>query len=106
MTNEELTAKVVELDERATRHTEQLKTAFNQLTELKSIADSVYKLASSVEVLAIKQKTTADSVEKMSGDIEQLKSKPAKRWDNAVSIVFSVVATAILTLALVKIGLM
>ena len=35
MTNEELTSRYMELDERVTRHTEQIKTAFNQITELK-----------------------------------------------------------------------
>lgn len=62
MTNEELTQKVVELDERATRHTEQLKTVFNQIAEVKGMAESVYKLATTVEVLALEQKNTSEKI--------------------------------------------
>ena len=105
MTNEELTKKIVEIDERTTRHTEQLKTAFNQISEVKSIAESVHKLATTVEILALAQKSTAEKVDKISGEIEEIKEKPAKRWDNATTVVITAVITAVITYILTQVGL-
>ena len=45
MTTEELTKKYLEADERITRHTEQIKTCFNQIAETRDMAESVHKLA-------------------------------------------------------------
>lgn len=50
MTNEELTERYVLLDERVTRHTEQLKTCFTQINEFKTLVETVHKLATTVEV--------------------------------------------------------
>ena len=105
MTNEELTSKYVALDERVTRHTEQLKTCFNQIGEAKSVAESVHKLATAVEILVREQKTTNAKVDKLSGEIEEIKEKPAKRWDNATTVVITVIVTAVVTFMLTQIGL-
>ena len=53
MTTEELTKKVFDLDERVARHTEQIKTCFNQITDIKTMTECVHRLATSVETLAL-----------------------------------------------------
>lgn len=51
MTNEELTKKYVELDERVTQHTEQIKTAFNQINDLPSQQERIEALEEAMELL-------------------------------------------------------
>lgn len=112
MTNEELTAKFVELDERVTRHTEQLKTAYNRiddlnsrLNDLKVLSDSLYKLITTVEILTREQKRLNEKLDKVSKDVEEIKNKPAKRWETIVERIITIVATSLITYLLAKIGL-
>lgn len=105
MTNEELTKKVIELDERATRHTEQIKTAFSQISEAKTIAESVHKLATTVELLVHEQKSTSEKVDTLTGEIEEIKGKPAKRWDSVITVALTAIVTAIITYAITQLGL-
>ena len=103
MNSEELTQKYVALDERVTRHTEQIKTMFNQIGEAKAIAESVHKLATNVELLAHEQKSTSNKVDALTG--EEIKGRPARRWENAVSTAIKIIVTAIITYALTRAGL-
>ena len=105
MTTEELTQKVVELDERATRHTEQIKTVFNQIAEVKGMAESVYKLATTVEVLALEQKTTNEKIDKLTGEVDEIKEKPGKRWESVMMVVITAVVTGVMTFLLTRMGL-
>ena len=105
MTNEELTQKVVELDERATRHTEQIKTVFNQVAEVKGMAESVYKLATTVEVLALEQKNTNEKIDKLTGEVDEIKEKPGKKWEAAATVVITAIVTGVVTFLLTRMGL-
>lgn len=105
MTNEELTQKYVDIDERVTRHTEQIKTCFNQIEEAKSMAESVHKLTTTVEILAREQQLANKKMDKMTSDMEEIKGKPAKRWDSVVSTIITVILTAVVTYFLTKAGL-
>lgn len=105
MTNEELTQKVVELDERATRHTEQIKTVFNQLAEVKGMAESVHKLATTVEVLALEQKNTGEKIDKLTGEVDEIKEKPGKNWESVVTVVITAIVTGVVTFLLTRMGL-
>lgn len=105
MTTEELTQKVVELDERATRHTEQIKTVFNQIAEVKGMAESVHKLATTVEVLALEQKNTGEKIDKLTGEVDEIKEKPGKKWEAVVTVVITAVVTGVVTFLLTRMGL-
>lgn len=105
MTNEELTHKVMELDERAARHTEQLKTVFGQLGEIKSLVESVYKLATSVELLTQGQTNLGVKVDGLSRDVDEIKNRPAKKWDNASSVIITAIITAVITFVLTQLGI-
>lgn len=105
MTNEELTQKVVELDERATRHTEQIKTVFNQLTEVKGMTESVHKLATTVEVLALEQKNTGEKIDKLTGEVDEIKEKPGKKWELVVTVAITAIVTGVVTFLLTRMGL-
>lgn len=105
MTNEQLTGKVVELDERTIRHSEQIKTAFNRIDELNALTDSVHKLATAIEVMASAQKSTEKKVDALSRDLEEIKGKPAKRWEDTARTVFELVLAAVVGVVLIKMGL-
>lgn len=112
MDNEELTKRVFEIDEKIARHTEQLKTCFNQIAEARSVTDSVHKLATTVEILArelqstnSELKETNRKIDKAATEIEEIKEKPAKHWENVVSIAITAVVTAIMTYFLTAMGL-
>lgn len=105
MTNEELTQKVVELDERSTRHTEQIKTVFNQLAEVKGMTESVHKLATTVEVLALEQKNTGEKIDKLTGEVDEIKEKPGKKWELVVTVAITAIVTGVVTFLLTRMGL-
>lgn len=105
MNTEDLTNKVFDLDERVTRHTEQIKTCFNQIDETRSMAESVHKLATTVEILALELKSTNKKMDKLTQEVEEIKEKPAKHWDNVVGVFITAVATAIITFLLTRLGL-
>ena len=97
--------RVVDLEERVARHTEQIKTAFKQIDEARSMAESVHKLATTVEILVHEQKDTNKKVDKLTSEVEEIKEKPAKRWDSVATVIITAIATAIVTFALTQLGL-
>lgn len=105
MTTEDLTKKVIELDERTVRHSEQIKNCETKIADISKLTESVNKMATSVQVLANAQKSTEEKVDDLSQDIEEIKEKPAKRWENTVHLVFELVLTAVVTFVLIKMGL-
>ena len=105
MTNEQLTNKVVELDERTIRHTEQLKSAFNRIDELHALTDSVHRMATAMEVLTGAQRATEKKVDTLTRDLNEIREKPAKRWEDTVRLVFELALAAAVGLVLVKLGL-
>lgn len=84
---------------------EQIKTLFERVEDQKTLTESVHKLAMSLERLTSAQKGTADKVDELTDDVNELKSKPAKRWDSATSVVLTAIITAVITFILTKMGL-
>lgn len=105
MTNEELTKSYVELDERVTRHTEQIKSCFNQIGETKAIAESVHKLATTVEILVREQKDTNKKVDKVINDVEEIKEKPAHHWNTLITVILTAVVSGFVTYVFTRLGM-
>ena len=84
---------------------EQIKTLYARIAEQKTLTESVHKLAITLERLTLAQKSTAEKVDDLTCDVEEIKNKPAKKWDNAVSLIMTIVITAVVTYALTRIGL-
>lgn len=112
MDTEELTRQVIALDERTAAQAEQIKTCFTQIAETKSVTDSVYKLVTTVEILARELqsvnkelKSTNVKIDKVSNEVEEIKEKPAKRWDNLITLVITAIVTAVMTYFLTKLGM-
>ena len=63
------------------------------------------QLVTSVALIAQKQEQMEHGIEEIRGDVRTLLQKPARRWESIVEIVFKVVLTALITTALIKLGI-
>ena len=63
------------------------------------------QLVTSVALIAQKQEQMEHGIEEIRGDVRTLLQKPARRWESIVEIVFKVVLTALITAALIKLGI-
>lgn len=105
MTGEEMAVKVTEIEHRAKSNT-------RRIDKLEQSTDAIHSLAESIAVLVNEQKNQTASIEriesnvtKLDGKVEALEKKPGKKWETAVDIVFKIIVTAVVGLALAKIGL-
>lgn len=95
----------MDLEERAARHSEQIKTCFNQITDIKTMTECVHRLATSVETLALEQKSTKEKLDNLSDDVEEIKNKPARRWEEIVGKAIAALVGGLIVFALSKIGI-
>ena len=63
------------------------------------------QLVTSVALIAQKQEQMEHGIDEIRGDLRTLLQKPARRWESIVEIVFKVVLTALITTALIKLGI-
>lgn len=105
MTNEELTQKYIQLDERVVRQDEQIKTVFKKVDEIGDMVESVHKLATSMEILTREQQSTQKKIDNLTHEVEEIKEKPGKRWDTVVTVALTAIVTAVVTFALTQTGL-
>ena len=94
-----------EFEHRLTEVEARSKSNVHRLDEVEKRQDNLDKLASSVAVLAEREKNVETNVEEIKGDVKSLKGKSAKRWDNLVNQVITAVVAAIAGFILAKLGL-
>lgn len=63
------------------------------------------QLVTSVALIAQKQEQMETGIEEIKADVKTLTQKPAKRWETVVEIIFKVTLTALITAALIKLGI-
>ena len=97
MTQEEMTLKLVEVDNRSRSNT-------RRINELSGQIEAVNRLATAVEVMATKQDTLGENVERLTDKVDALESKPAKRWDGLVDKVILTIVAALVGFALARLG--
>ena len=73
--------------------------------ELEKKQNDLSELVGTVKVLAIKEEAVEKDVKEMKNDVKTLITKPAKRWDNLVSQLITLIVAAIFGFILAKIGL-
>lgn len=98
-------SEIQQMREMLAAQKEQIKTLYARVDEQKTLTESVHKLAISLERLTSAQKSTADKVDDLTSDVEELKTKPAKRWDSATTVVITAIITAVITFIFTKVGL-
>jgi hypothetical protein len=98
MDNESLAIKLQEVIDRSLRNEGRIK-------KLEAETDTLHKLATSAELMALQLKTLNSNFATLSKDVESLKEKPSKRWDSLVDKTIWLVAGALITYLLSQIGL-
>ena len=81
------------------------KSNTKRLDKLEESTEAINKLATSVQVMATKQDGMADTLDRLDSKVECIEAKPGKRWDGLVDKAILILATAIITFALARIGL-
>lgn len=76
------------------RQEEQIKGLARRMDNLEKLTESVNKLAISVERLTSQQATTEGQITTLTDDVNDLKDKPAKHWETAVTAVISALVGA------------
>ena len=74
MTNEEMTERLVEVEQRSKSNTHRLDAVEKNQEALNSIATSV-------AVMAEQQKNISDKVDTIDAKVDTLEGKPGKRWE-------------------------
>lgn len=95
----------LDFNRRLTQNEDRAKSNTRRIEKLEELTEAINDLATSVKVMAEKQDRVADSVDKLDGKVSELESKPAKRWEDVINKIILVVATAIVTFFLSKIGI-
>lgn len=91
--------------EKQARMEEQIKGIYKRLDEQKELTESVHKLALTLERLTSAQKSTEEKVDGLANDVEEIRSRPGKRWEGAITVVITALITAAVTFALSRLGL-
>jgi predicted nucleic acid-binding Zn-ribbon protein len=95
----------IDMEHRLTTMEDGIKTNARDISDLKNRQDNLDKLVGSVEKLALREERVEKDVREIKTDVKALAEKPAKRWDDMVGKIFMVIATAIVTFLLSRIGL-
>lgn len=95
----------INFEHRLTAVEERSQTNTHRLDEVEKRQDSLDKLVSTVGILAEREKRVEDDVKEIKTDVKNLTNKPAKRWENLVSQIITIVVAALIGFFLAKIGL-
>lgn len=95
----------LEHEKRLTEVEARSKSNAHRLEEVERRQDNLDKLVVSVEKLAIKEQNVENDVKEIKTDVKTLTSKSGKRWDGLVDKIILIIATALVTFVLSKIGL-
>lgn len=95
----------LEHEKRLTEVESRSKSNAHRLDDVEKRQDNLDKLVVSVEKLAIKEQNVENDVKEIKSDVKTLTNKSGKRWDGLVDKVILILATAVITFVLSRIGL-
>ena len=93
-----------EIEHRLTEVEERSKSNTYRLAEVEKRQDNLDDLVSTVKVLAVREENVENDVKEIKSDVKSLTSKPAKRWDNLVNQVISILVAGVVGFILAKFG--
>ena len=94
-----------EIEHRLTEVEARSKSNTKRLEEMEKRQDNLDELVSTVKVLAVREERVEGDVQEIKTDVKELKNKPAKRWDNLVTQIITIIVAALAGYILSKIGL-
>lgn len=95
----------VKFEHRLTEVEERSKVNLHRIEELEERQNNLDELVGTVKVIADREKRMEDDVKEIKGEVKNLTNKSAKKWDNLVSQIISILVAAIAGFVLAKIGL-
>ena len=99
MDNETIAIKLQETTDRSLRNEGRIK-------KLEEKTETLNKLATSVELIALQMKTLNTNFNNLASDVEDLKEKPAKRWESIAEKAILAAVGVLVAYIAVKLGLM
>ena len=93
-----------EIEHRLTEVEERSKSNTYRLAEVEKRQDNLDDLVSIVKVLAVREENVENDVKEIKSDVKSLTGKPAKRWDNLVNQVISILVAGVVGFILAKLG--
>lgn len=93
-----------EIEHRLTEVEERSKSNTYRLAEVEKRQDNLDDLVSTVKVLAVREENVENNVKEIKSDVKSLTGKPAKRWDNLVNQVISILVAGVVGFILAKFG--
>ena len=93
-----------EIEHRLTEVEERSKSNTYRLAEVEKRQDNLDDLVSTVKVLAVREENVENDVKEIKSDVKSLTGKPAKRWDNLVNQVISILIAGVVGFILAKFG--
>lgn len=94
-----------EFEHRLTEVEERAKSNTHRLDDMVKRQDNLDALVGTVKVLADREERVEEDVKEIKSDVKSLASKPAKRWDNLIGQIITIVVAALVGFILAKIGL-
>ena len=93
-----------EIEHRLTEVEERSKSNTHRLAEVEKRQDNLDDLVSTVKVLAVREENVENDVKEIKSDVKSLTGKPAKKWDNLVNQVISILVAGVVGFILAKFG--
>lgn len=94
-----------EIEHRLTEVEERSKSNTHRLDDMERRQNNLDDLVGTVKVLADREERVEDDVKEIKSDVKSLTSKPAKKWDNLINQIITIVVAAIAGFILARIGL-
>ena len=95
----------LEHEKRLTEVESRSKSNTRRIDKLEESTEAINRLATSMEVMVVKQEEVAETVGKLDAKVTVLEAKPAKRWDNLVDKIILTLAAAVIGFVLARLGL-
>lgn len=92
-------------EHRLTAVEERSKSNTHRIEEIEKRQDDLDELVSTVKVLALREENVENDVKEIKSDVKGIAEKPAKRWDELVKQIISIVAAALIGYLISQIGI-
>lgn len=96
---------MTEYEHRLTVVEDRSKSNSHRLDDVEKKQDDLSELVGTVKVLATREEAVESDVKEIKADVKSMASKPAKRWENLVSQIITLVVAAIVGFIMAKIGI-
>lgn len=97
MTNEEMSVRLVEVEQRSKSNT-------HRIDKLEQSTAALNELTTAVKVMVTKQDYIAEKVDGLDAKVTVLEGKPGKRWEGLVEKVIMTIIAIVVGFLLAKIG--